>query len=353
MAVFFAAHAAIEADSCAYDACGTAAEAWRAARYTSYKAQNCVRRCDPLPPSPPLPLPPPPRTEWTHDTCVAATSISVDGAPRSVHIVRNAGGGTSRCCRHWPVAAPARVDSDGAVELMLEPRPAGRSNRNGARVYLADACTEGGYSPSMYASFALLGKTLAFTVDLSTSFCGCNVAFYLAAMPGNTAPGNCGGDFYCDANQVCGVHCAEIDLMEANVHAFKAVAHTSHDGDGVGNGLGGGSRAFSSTEYGPGASKIDTRRPFRVHTSFAEGRMGTTLEQEGRTIGPFAMAPPSYVRRLAAAFASGFAIVASYWSSDDMWWLSRGPCVVEDQDRCGTTVRFSDIALCAGDVLCP
>ena len=49
MAVFFAAHAAIEADSCAYDACGTAAEAWRAARYTSYKAQNCVRRCDPSP----------------------------------------------------------------------------------------------------------------------------------------------------------------------------------------------------------------------------------------------------------------------------------------------------------------
>ena len=90
-----------------------------------------------------------------------------------------------------------------------------------------------------------------------------------------------------------------------------------------------------------------------MHTSFADGRMGTTLEQEGRTIGPFAMAPPSYVRRLAAAFASGFAIVASYWSSGDMWWLSRGPCAVEDQDRCGTTVRFSDIAICAGDVLCP
>ena len=141
--------------------------------------------------------------------------------------------------------------------------------------------------------------------------------------------------------------------MEANAHAFKAVAHTSHDGDGVGNGLGGGSRAFTSAEYGPGASKIDTRRPFRVHTSFADGRMGTTLEQEGRTIGPFAMAPPSYVRRLAAAFASGFAIVASYWSSGDMWWLSRGPCAIEDQDRCGTTVRFSDIAICAGDVLCP
>ena len=43
---------------------------------------------------------------------------------------------------------------------MLEPRPAGRSNRNGARVYLADACTEGAYSPTMYANFALLGKTL-------------------------------------------------------------------------------------------------------------------------------------------------------------------------------------------------
>ena len=33
-------------NNCAYDACGTVAEAWRAARYTSYKAQ-CMRRCTP------------------------------------------------------------------------------------------------------------------------------------------------------------------------------------------------------------------------------------------------------------------------------------------------------------------
>ena len=92
--------------------------------------------------------------------------------------------------------------------------------------------------------------------------------------------------------------------------------------------------------------------PLRVHTSFSAERMRTTLEQEGRTIGPFEMAPPSYVRKLSGAFASGFSIVASYWSDDDMWWLSQGPCPNEDQDQCGTSVRFSDLAICEGDVLC-
>ena len=83
----------------------------------------------------------------------------------------------------------------------------------------------------------LAGRTLSFTLDLSEAGCGCNAAVYLVAMPQNLNPTQC-KDHYCDANSVCGVACAEIDLVEANKQAFVSTVHVSDDKDGENFGMG-------------------------------------------------------------------------------------------------------------------
>ena len=221
-----------------------------------------------------------------------------------------------------PIAAPAKVEPDQrTVRLELEPRRGDHRSRNGARVYLADQCSEGQYHPSDYSALQLLGKTFSVTMDLSGASCSCNVAWYLVPMSSNTEPGNCGGDFYCDANKVCGVNCDEADLVEANRHAFHSAAHTAFDGSGYSNGWGGGNRnrAFGSAQYGPGGAVIDTNAPFRVHAFFATDRnnelsnVELTLQQSpGRGTLRYSLTPDWYVRRMSASFAEGMTCAATY-----------------------------------------
>ena len=145
-------------------------------------------------------------------------------------------------------------------------------------------------------------------------------------MPRSERKGSCGGDFYCDANAVCGVRCAEIDLLEGNTHALRATAHHATDANGLGSGLGGSlvAQLLSAAEYGPGRTTVDTRRPFRVSVFFGEeagvwAEAEVTLRGASGRSASFAVAKASYpgprvhtLPHLAAATASPSPPAASH-----------------------------------------
>jgi hypothetical protein len=88
---------------------------------------------------------------------------------------------------------------------------------------------QGQYNADSYYEMSLLGGSFRFDVDLSQAKCGCNVALTLVAAPGYDSNGkpwrNSLGTYYCDANQIGGNFCQEMDIMEANKYAWRMTAH--------------------------------------------------------------------------------------------------------------------------------
>ena len=130
-----------------------------------------------------------------------------------------------------------------------------------------------------YDKLRLLGKTLRWTVDLSSVTCGCNLALYLVSMP--LADGS--GSRYCDINT--NPPCLEIDLMEGNIKALKATLHTQRGqaSDGTCNQWGCGTHWGPPDQnrlFGIGSPNVDSSRPFRMSASFdPQGRMAIDVEQ--------------------------------------------------------------------------
>mmetsp|Transcript_45067 Transcript_45067/g.130408 ORF Transcript_45067/g.130408 Transcript_45067/m.130408 type:complete len:424 (-) Transcript_45067:279-1550(-) len=228
----------------------------------------------------------------------------------------------------------------------------------GSRAYFASTCTAGVYDNKQYLALDLRGKTFRYTTDMSKAGCGCNAALYLTNLAQNDRPSEC-GDHYCDANDVCGESCAEIDIQEGSRVAWHSTLHTSADHTGLGKGIGGGGpgwsgpRDWSAEDYGPGGRCVDTNFPFNVSAYFPvddQGKleaMEITLGQAGREcllwtrVGGY-----SGMAELDAALAKGMTPIVSYWSSDEMLWMdgkgmdSQGPCWKDLPDRCGEAVRF-------------
>lgn len=232
------------------------------------------------------------------------------------------------------------------------------------RTYFADECFEEDslYNRSHYRAMRLLGRSVRYTVDLAGVGCGCNAAVYLTAMRQNREATQC-MDHYCDANAVCGESCAEIDLQEANAHAFRTTLHTSEDRGGVGVGLGPDLSHWTSEDYGPGGRCVDTSRPFSVQVAFPATEHGSlravevTLSQDGSAC-PLRANVTSYrfggedgMRKLSRALEDGMTLVVSYWSSRDMAWLdgnsseSPGLCEEEKPGECSGRVSFGNFSV--------
>lgn len=239
----------------------------------------------------------------------------------------------------------------------------------GARAYFGHKCT-GLYNNQDYIGADLMGKKIRFTIDVSKAGCGCNAAMYLTSMRQNPHPSDC-KDFYCDANNVCGESCPEIDIMEANKFAFHATLHTTFDHGGLGGGYGGGDswtgpRDFTAAEYGPGARCIDTNKPYVVEAAFPTSSEGylegmfVTLLQHGKNC-PLHINIDTYsgIKELSQALAGGMVPIVSYWSSPTMLWMDgagadhRGPCKTDSPANCGSNVHMWGFAIHPLEVVIP
>ena len=223
----------------------------------------------------------------------------------------------------------AKVSSLGrAVKLSLD-----------THAFLAKSCKP--HADSL-VKWRLPGLVLSFSLDMGNAGCGCNLALALVSM-GQSRSRTSLPDM-CDTSMANGVRsCAEIDLAQCNSHAFRAAAHSVNDAAGMGGGLGGhGSlQVLLPSEYGPGASIIDTRHPFRVSIAFHSPSphnlrftsIVTTLSQGGRSKA-FSVIPKPYASALSVAGNAGMAMVLSYSSSRELGWLQETVCTLSNPAEC-------------------
>lgn len=202
--------------------------------------------------------------------------------------------------------------------------------------------------PQSISQLNVLGKSFTFRVDLRKVGCGCNLALKLVQAPalddyrrpsrGVDRKGQLA--YYCDSNKVGGQWCPEIDLMEANNHAFQATPHkcdpttTGHYNSCDRGGCGQSTRDRPNS-YGMGPQfTIDTTRPFDVQTDFLEAYgvftgLRTTLRQ-GRqeVVLDFSNCDTEYMRGLSDPLSSGMALRITYWGeqAETMAWLDSPPC---------------------------
>jgi len=236
-----------------------------------------------------------------------------------------------------------------------------------SRSYFASSCTPGKYNSTEYTRMPLLGKTLRYTLDLGGAGCGCNAAFYLTSMGHNTHESEC-FDYYCDANNVCGQTCAEIDIQEANQHAFHATLHGANDSFGTAAGEGGGGpgwngpRDWDENDYGPGGKCIDSKAPYEVAVSFptdeATGSlkaMWVSLSQVAKKGEPcrisLDISSYDYMSEMTQELKRGMTPIVSYWADDDMLWLDglgddhQGQCSKDIKKKCSDSVKFYNFSI--------
>jgi len=238
---------------------------------------------------------------------------------------------------------------------------------HGVRAYFGSACVDS-FQPTMFRNTIgpLLGSTLSYTVDLSQANCACNAALYLVAMPAydssNNADATKCGDYYCDANKVCGIYCPEIDIMEANTRAFQATPHKCDAPSGSyyancdGGGCGKNTYRLNPNVYGPGSNyPINTQTAFNVSVTFGANSNNqlnkiTTVLSQGTnsfTLTHDDSCGSNYLESLTAPLQAGMVVAMSYWgdTASTMSWLDIPPCSNSENCNTGTQFTISNFAV--------
>lgn len=272
-------------------------------------------------------------------------TIHVDGVPLSYNVV--ALRSTSSDCFN--------VSGGSVVELQKCSTPP----EQGIRLWTA---LDRSQSASSYTRFKLLGKSLSYTIDLSGVGCSCNAALYWVSMPGIGQDGlpatGSMGNYYCDANQVGGVWCWELDTIEANMYAMQVAPHTCNnnaDQHITFCDKGGATRnTWLVNPKGLCPSDdciIDSRKPFRhVQNFVSDGSMLVRIENrlhQGQRVFPFnGTSDSNYLAAMSNVLQRGMTLTFQIWGGPELlmsWLDAMSGCSGNCSD--GSRVVYSDISL--------
>ena len=231
----------------------------------------------------------------------------------------------------------------------------------GGRVYLGSSNSDH-LSPDAYYQIDLFNKRLTYDVDMSQVGCNCNGALYLVSMPAYNSgqqpqPGK-DGEYYCDANQVGGTYCPEMDVMEANKFAMASTPHTcqyvpphyysSCDRGGCGTNV----LNVDYNGYGPG-KRIDTNKPFTLSVSFIvrNGNLATVNNyfSQGSQSLKFDACNANYLQWMGKSLP-GMVMTMSLWGTGNggMSWLDgrsgcQGACDLSNSRVTFSNIRVDDL----------
>ena len=253
------------------------------------------------------------------------------------------------------------VLSGDLAKQFVQVNGTGITLNGGGRVYLGNSNSDG-LSPQAYYEIDLFNKRLTFDVDMSSVGCNCNGALYLVSMPAYNSgqqpqPGD-NNEYYCDANQVGGTYCPEMDIMEANKFAMASTAHTcqyvpphyysSCDRGGCGTNV----LNVDRSGYGPG-KRIDTNKPFTLSVSFIvqNGNLATVNNyfSQGSQSVKFDACNANYLQWMGKSLP-GMVMTMSLWGTGNggMSWLDgksgcQGGCDLSNSRVTFSSIRVDDL----------
>jgi len=212
------------------------------------------------------------------------------------------------------------------------------------------------YDPNMFMLYKLKGKTLTYTLDISSIGCSCNAAFYTVSMPGRDGNGNPSpgkdGSYYCDANDVNGQWCWEMDILESNKYTMAVTPHKcdQNPGGAIYNcdrgGCGTNAHNVNGQGMCPGGGcTINTDQPFQYSIHFGD-TYHVTLTQGNAKFEFDSCNDNGYLQRMDAMLEYGQVLVMSHWGNtyQTMSWLDQMTGCGGDCDTSGH-FEFSNITI--------